>query len=168
MSHANYVAKPPPQRFWPKVDKNGPIPDHSPELGPCWIWLGNVTHDGYGLFYLGRIDGQDHNIRPHRFAYLTLVGPIADGLELDHLCRTPLCVRPTHCEPVTHTENLRRGRRPVSLRRSGRVLSPLLVVALQRRAAGGESYRALGRELGVHHGTISRAVRGLSWTGAAA
>jgi hypothetical protein len=43
-------------------------------------------------------------------AYEMLVGPVPDGLELDHLCRVPACVNPDHLEPVTHIENVRRGR----------------------------------------------------------
>ena len=34
------------ERFWSKVDKNGPIPSHRPELGPCWIWI--ARRDRYG------------------------------------------------------------------------------------------------------------------------
>lgn len=46
----------------------------------------------------------------HRVAYELFVGPIPDGLELDHLCRTGWCVNPNHLEPVTHEENMRRTR----------------------------------------------------------
>lgn len=45
----------------------------------------------------------------YRFAYEFLVGPIPDGLELDHLCRVRLCVNPAHLEPVTHAENNKRA-----------------------------------------------------------
>ena len=48
----------------------------------------------------------------HRFAYEMLVGPIPEGLDLDHLCRVRHCVNPNHLEPVTRSENLRRGIRP--------------------------------------------------------
>ncbi|MFF1336357.1 HNH endonuclease signature motif containing protein [Streptomyces sp. NPDC058290] len=46
----------------------------------------------------------------HRWAYRDSRGDIPDGLELDHLCRHPACVRPDHLDPVTHAENVRRGR----------------------------------------------------------
>lgn len=45
----------------------------------------------------------------HRVAYEALVGPIPGGLVLDHLCRNPGCYNPTHLEPVTNAENIRRG-----------------------------------------------------------
>lgn len=69
----------------------------------CWLWCGQVSNKGYGVVCL------DNRKQPaHRVAYMLLVGPIPDGLELDHLCRVPLCVRPDHLEPVTHAENQRR------------------------------------------------------------
>lgn len=45
----------------------------------------------------------------HRYSWEEANGPVPEGLELDHLCRTPACVRPDHLEPVTHLENQRRG-----------------------------------------------------------
>lgn len=69
----------------------------------CWLWLGQVNNKGYGLFSL---DGT--KIGAHSASYRLHVGPVPDGLELDHLCRNPLCVRPSHLEPVTHAENQRR------------------------------------------------------------
>lgn len=64
----------------------------------CWIWLGRV-HKRYGAA---------RHTTAHRYVYEQLVGPIPEGLELDHLCKTPLCVNPAHLEPVTRMENIRR------------------------------------------------------------
>lgn len=83
----------PAVRFWEKVNKTE----------NCWLWAGS-TSVGYGRFY---VDG--HTVGAHRWAYESLVGPIPDGLVLDHLCRTPACVNPAHLEPVTQRENLLRG-----------------------------------------------------------
>lgn len=95
----------PEERFWAKVDKNGPVPLARPDLGPCWVWTGGKHEKGYGRFWF------DGSVQPaHRVAYELLVGPIPDGLHLDHLCRTPSCVNPGHVEPVTMLENFRRGR----------------------------------------------------------
>lgn len=93
------------ERFWAKVDKNGPLPTIDPELGPCWIWTGSTAlPGGYGAFMLGT--GKPR--RAHRVSYEWLVGPIPDGLHLDHLCVTTPCVNPAHLEPVTNAENVRR------------------------------------------------------------
>lgn len=70
----------------------------------CWLWHGAKMKDGYGNFKAaGRF------VRAHRYAYELLVGPIPEGLVLDHLCRVPLCVNPSHLEPVTRRENVLRG-----------------------------------------------------------
>jgi hypothetical protein len=45
----------------------------------------------------------------HRVSYETFVGPIPQGLQIDHLCRVRNCVNPQHLEPVTGVENVRRG-----------------------------------------------------------
>ena len=70
----------------------------------CWIWQAGTNTKGYGKF---KVDGRD--VKAHRFAYEMFVGPIPEGLELDHLCRVRNCVNPEHLEPVTHAENVRRG-----------------------------------------------------------
>jgi hypothetical protein len=90
----------PSLRFWDKVNKNGPTPEHRPELGPCWEFTGARTAWGYGNFKTG-----DGFISAHRFAYQLLVGPIPSHLELDHLCRFRACCNPSHLEPVTPLEN---------------------------------------------------------------
>jgi hypothetical protein len=47
-------------------------------------------------------------VRVSRMMYEMYVGGIDDSMELDHLCKTPLCVNPSHLEPVSHKENMRR------------------------------------------------------------
>ena len=86
-------------RFWQNVDTNGPVPEHRPGLGPCWLWGGTLTESGYGRF---RIKGG--RIRAHHFT----VGKPPRRLEWDHLCRVRNCVRPDHLELVTHAENMAR------------------------------------------------------------
>jgi len=80
-------------RFWPKVRKGA----------DCWVWQAGVDGCGYGMFSVTR------TVRAHRWAYEHLVGPIPEGLVLDHLCRNTRCVNPAHLEPVTNDENLFRG-----------------------------------------------------------
>ena len=89
--------RPAPERFWEKVDKAG--------QDECWLWTANKTApNGHGRFL-----GPGGQVMAHRFAYELLVGPIPEGLVIDHLCRVRLCVNPAHLEPVTAEENIRRG-----------------------------------------------------------
>lgn len=76
----------------------------------CWIWTGAMTADGYGNFSYGsRLDGSRKTTTAHRAAYEALVGTVAKGMEVDHLCRVRNCVNPDHLEVVTKHENWRRG-----------------------------------------------------------
>lgn len=86
-------------------------------LGPtgCLEWTGWCNDDGYGYV---RFEGRDQPA--HRVAYLLTVGPIPDGLELDHTCQNPRCILVEHLEPVTHAENQRRiAARQTACRREG-------------------------------------------------
>ena len=76
----------------------------------CLVWLGSINAYGYGQVRVGaRADG-DHTVRQvHRVLYEVVVGPVPDGLDLDHLCRNRACCRPEHLEPVTRLENILRG-----------------------------------------------------------
>lgn len=91
-------------RIWSRVDKQGPVPDSRPELGPCWLWVGTVNAGGYG-----QVSFTSQCRLAHRVVYERTVGPIPDGLQLDHLCRVRRCVNPDHLEPVTNRENGIRG-----------------------------------------------------------
>lgn len=90
-------ARPPQERFWFFVDGGGPE--------DCWLWNGHLTAGGYGVFS----NGQPGGCMAHRYAYELMIGPIPDGLHIDHLCRTRACVNPLHHEPVTPSENSRRA-----------------------------------------------------------
>lgn len=89
------------ERFWSHVNKRGP---KHPELGHCWQWKLRPSSNGYGSFSVN-----NHPVLVHRWAYKFLVGPIPEGLTIDHLCRNRMCVRPSHLEPVTQAENNRRS-----------------------------------------------------------
>jgi len=83
--------------FWDRVEKTE----------TCWLWKGSTSDDQYGNF---QRDGRLY--LAHRYAYEAKIGPIPEGLELDHLCRVPRCVRPDHLEAVTPKVNQQRGMSP--------------------------------------------------------
>lgn len=88
-------------RFWSRVDRSG----------DCWNWTGSVAGKGYGY-----LSGK----RAHRIAYELQVGPIGDGMVIDHLCRNRLCCNPAHLEAVTNRTNVLRGEHPNAVtRRTG-------------------------------------------------
>src|SRR3990167_5527343 len=87
---------------------------HSTRLSPleyiidsagCWIWQRSKDRGGYG-----KVNVKGKILRAHRIYYEKHKGIIPKGLQIDHLCRVPACVNPDHLEPVTGTENYRRGK----------------------------------------------------------
>lgn len=91
------------ERFWAYTEKTE----------DCWIWHGTRDGNGYGQLTMKDGPYRRKMVGAHRLSYEINVGPIPEGLVLDHLCRNPGCVNPEHLEPVTFQENIRRGKRPV-------------------------------------------------------
>lgn len=133
----------------PVVERFTSLVDARP--GVCWRWRGSIQANGYGRF---RANGK--TTYAHRAAYALFVGPIPDGLGLDHLCRNRWCVNPEHLEPVTQRENIRRGAQTK--------LSKESVSEIRAAFASGATTKvALGRKYGVTAMAILAAVRGETW-----
>lgn len=80
-------------------------------VGDCWEWALARNRQGYGVYNLGNGSGM---YLAHRVSYTAFVGPIPDGLVIDHLCRNTACVNPQHLEPVTVKVNSLRGMSPTA------------------------------------------------------
>lgn len=120
------------------------IPEDRGYATPCLIWQGATNTNGYGVI---RHEGRNRVV--HVLAYEETKGPIPDGLELDHLCGVHACLNVDHLEPVTHVENMRRGK---STR-----LTAADVAAIR---ASTSKPRELAEQYGVHVSWIHRIRRG--------
>lgn len=73
----------------------------------CWEWVASKSN-GYGRFwYKNKLE------YAHRISHFIHIGPIPDGLTIDHLCKNPPCINPKHLEVVTQRVNsIERGTSP--------------------------------------------------------
>lgn len=139
-------------RFWPKVNKNGPICER---LGSnCWEWSAALDRRGYGV--LG-IKGS-RTASAHRIAWELTNGNIPDGMEVCHRCDNPACVRVSHLFLGDHTDNMRdmtaKGRhngdgKPHGIEHHNAKLDDERVAEIRSRTATGESKIAIAAEYGV-------------------
>lgn len=169
------------ERFWEKVDRNGPVPKHRPELGPCWLWTDQPTSDGYGRL---RIAGRDQ--RAHRLSWVLDRGiPIEDLTPLVlHHCDRPLCVRPSHLfdgdAALNNADRDAKGRgragtgdrhgsktHPESVRRGAEKrakLSPADVVAIRSAYTGLRGQKAhLARQYDISKTQVKNILDGTCW-----
>jgi hypothetical protein len=193
------VRRAPPQyatwqvRLQERINKNGPVPAHRPELGRCHVFTGSLNSYGYGhLSVNGRL------LTAHRAMFLLTHGSLPEVVM--HECDNPPCCNPEHLRAGTHVENVAdmdaKGRRrpargdanasrlyPERLSRgdahysrrepermargerhgNARVTAEIIKNARERFAAGGVSKAALARELGLSPSQMGRILRGESW-----
>ncbi len=162
--------KPPPvltleQRFWRHVTKDGPVPIHRPELGPCWLWTGSIVGDNGGKWPYGKLGPAKSSfgkvILAHRLSHELHIGPIPAGLQVLHKCDFPRCVNPAHLFAGTPNDNthdmMEKNRHP------GIKLSRAKVDDARRRRTAGETLTSLAKELGVKQQTLRNAIVGRTW-----
>ncbi len=120
------------ERFWEKIDKNGPLPEHCPELGNCWLWTGANNGETsarkwpYGVIGKGR--KEEGTMRTHVLSWQLHNGTIPEGMNVLHRCDATLCCRPDHLMLGTPRDNMQdmiaKGRARFTGRPPGSHLSP--------------------------------------------
>lgn len=163
-------------RFWEKVNQDGPI--ICPELGPCWLWTGAHLTTGYGEIALG---GRPRKrLLAHRVSWELANGPIPDGFLVCHRCDNPPCVRPDHLFLGTNADNLAdmasKGRHyltrdPERAKRGeahykSRFTAEQVRAMRDRYAAGGITQNALAAELGISRNTLQSVLNKRNWKSA--
>jgi len=91
-----------PNNFLKKVAVN-------PENG-CWEWKAYKNPEGYGKVTLYHGEDGYSSYYTHRLVYQSLVGPIPEGMEIDHICENRSCCNPVHLRVLTHLQNVQRGK----------------------------------------------------------
>lgn len=125
----------------------------NPETG-CWEWQWSKNEKGYGKI---QVDGK--LCYAHRVSHEENIGPIPDGLVIDHLCRNTSCVNPEHIEAVPQSTNAQRGIRT-------RLSSEQAVEIRERYAAGGVTAQQLGWEYGAAKTHVLAILKGRKWASA--
>lgn len=75
------------------------------KAGGHWLLGVTRTDKGYSVISVGG-GKKDY---AHRVAYELYVGPIPDGLVIDHVCEIKWCCNPEHLRPMTNAGNIRRA-----------------------------------------------------------
>lgn len=148
---------------WHNVDRNGPVPEHCPGLGPCWVWTRFLKDTGYGQ--LGRpLHGTR---RAHVAAFVEHHGRHPTGCVL-HRCDNRACVRPEHLFEGSKRDNthdmLNKGRHRYVVHpgvANGNAKLTEDDVRAIRGASG--TLHQIAANYGVSFGLIWRIRRGLSW-----
>jgi len=149
-------------RFWSKVNKNGRIPPHKPELGQCWVWIGSLFRRGYGKFWL-----LGKTRRAHIVSY-TIAYEIPEACVL-HKCDNPGCVRPEHLYVGSNARNstdmVEAGRQAQGETHGNRKLGREDVLKIRYLASRGISYNEIIRSIGLDlkKPQVSKIVNRHSW-----
>jgi predicted XRE-type DNA-binding protein len=139
------------QLFWNKIDKSG-------GLDSCWLWTGNLVHNGYGNVTIG-----SKHYRTHRVSWEIYFGEIPDGYFVCHHCDNRRCCNPDHLFLGTAQDNSNdmrnKGRSRIGKNRWNCKLNSEKVREIRKLYANGNiSQSKLAKLFGVGQDQISRIV----------
>ncbi len=166
--------------FWQRVNKEGPIPSHVPELGKCWAWTAPLNPDGYGMYSYER-----RSIGAHRVSYYLRHGrPTDKTMQVLHKCDNPACVNPDHLFLGTQKDNIqdciKKGRHtvpfldpkwskkrmectPRGIHNGMAKMNPESVKELRQLRSQGWSYRSLMDKYGITMRAVACIVKRITW-----
>lgn len=153
---------PPENRFWDKVDKNGPTMPHMDT--PCWVWIGSRSKQGYGNF---GVNGG--STKAHRFSYQLHYGEIPEGNDICHRCDNEPCIRPDHLFAGTARDNIldmeAKGRayHPRGSNSGQAKLNEEIVIEIRNLSSQGMSYSQLVRRFKIGKTTVAHIVKRDNW-----
>lgn len=136
--------------FWKKVNKNGAIQPHCPELGRCWLWMASLRDKKYGQFWL---NGKNKNA--HVAAWILTFGAIPNNLYVLHKCDNKLCVNPDHLYIGSQKQNIEDA---VKKGRMGK-LTPNVLEQLQKEYLHVIEGELTLKELAIQFGVTDSAIR---------
>ncbi len=152
------------ERFWSKVNKDGPIV--RPELGRCWTWTAATNQNGYGVM---RPAGQRSGptVKAHRVS-AELAGMDIEGRFVLHACDNPPCVNPAHLRPGAPIDNaadrVERGQQTRGERTGTHKLTEHQVVQIRELVATGMMHKFVAERFGVSRSTVTHIANGRGWT----
>ena len=134
-----------------------------PNANGCWIWDGALNANGYGIATGGLA---------HRIAYEAYVGPIPDGMNVNHRCDVRRCVNPDHLWIGTQIENIadakakKRMRGPTDRGGERHPLAKLTATDVWRLRdilSRGVKQKEVAKMFGISSTQVSRIARGTRW-----
>ena len=124
-------------RFWSRVDTR--------DMNGCHPWTAGKLPAGYGYM---SVDPSPGCSLAHRIAYHNLVGPIPEGMTIDHICHNTACVNVDHLRLATDKEQMQNISGAYKNSKSG-------VLGVRRRGTGGWNAR-----IGLDYGEKSLGIFG--------
>lgn len=150
--------------FWNKVNKNGSIPKHRPELGNCWEWTASLVK-GYGAFKVYGVYK-----RAHRISWAMSQGEIPDDVQILHKCDNRKCVRLDHLFSGNNQDNIddkvaknRQSHCPGEDNGRHKLTISEVIYIRQWYNSGKVTLKHIGKEYGVSTSLIHKIVKRLLW-----